>query len=369
MSVVLFLVILAVLVLVHECGHFVVAKLSGMRVLEFGLGFPPNLWKKKIGETEYSFNAIPFGGFVKIYGEDPDGTEEATLGDISSRKFGEFHRAKQVATLAGGVVFNALFAWLLFSATFMAGALVPIASVNSSEYMLSNIRTIVTSVRAGSPAEAARIQSGDSIESMCDETKKCVMSPNDEEVPAFVASSTGKVAIEIRRLTGTTTILVTPTDGIVAGRRAIGIGIQTVGEARLPFLAAFREGALNTWNLARAMVVGVGELISRAVVGGVSMDEVAGPIGIAGAVGDAARFGFSYLLGFAALISLNLAVLNIMPFPALDGGRIAVVLIETVVRRPLKPSVMNIIHSVGFAILMLLMLAITWHDIARLVMG
>jgi len=362
MSIILFIIILAALVFVHELGHFVVAKLFKIRVDEFGLGFPPRLWGKKYGETTYTLNVIPFGGFVKIFGENPD--DASINGPDAARSFVHKNKLAQIAVLVAGVAFNFIFAWILISIGFMSGMPVSVSQFNT--YPLENQRVMITAVSPDSPAFQAGIKVGDAITDVSVGALRPVELTTDS-VRTFIAAHGGEsVAIVINRGTVEETKKVTPITGVVANKAAIGVGLDTVGSADLPFVAAFKEGAILTWRLTVAVAEGLVTFLQHLFTGAGTFSEVTGPIGIAGMVGDAQTLGLVYLLSFTALISINLGVINLIPFPALDGGRVLFVLIEAVTRRRIKPAITNTVNTVGFALLLLLMVAVTYKDIVNL---
>jgi regulator of sigma E protease len=253
MYIIIFIVSLAILILVHEFGHFIVAKLAGIRVDEFALGFPPRLWGRKWQGTLYSLNAIPFGGFVKIFGED---SHEGEIADVD-KKTSFTHKSKwiQAAVLVAGIAMNLLFAWLLIS------------------------------------------------------------------------------------------ILLFKTDG---------------------FLFAFADSARITFLITQETVVGLGSFLWHIVTFHADFSQVSGVVGIASVFSQATATGFSQVVFLVAIISINLAVINLIPFPALDGGRLLFVAIEAVIRRPIPPKVVAWANGIGFALLVLLMLVVTAHDILKL---
>lgn len=365
MSIIVFLVILAALVLVHEFGHFISAKRAGIRVDEFGLGFPPRLWSFKKGETLYSLNLVPFGGFVKIHGENPD--EEALTGPDSARSFVNKPRHIQAIVLAAGVIGNIIFAWLLLSASFMIGIIA--SSDDYAKYVgrITDPRVVVVGTAKGSPAEAAGLKAGDALISI--ESGGRVLKPPFEvpDVQAFInESGEGKVKIFYKRGDRNLAAEIVPKEGIVEGRKVVGISMDKVGTLRLPVHFALYEGAKFTTRMVEGVSVGLAQFIAGAFVGKADLSSVSGPVGIVGLVGDATKLGITYLLTFTALISVNLAVINLIPFPALDGGRLLFVIIEAIIRKRIKPAVMNITNAVGFFILIALMLFITYKDILKL---
>ena len=363
MPIIIFVIILAVLIFVHELGHFLVAKKSGIKVSEFGLGFPPKLWSKKYGETEYTLNAIPFGGFVKIFGENPD--QESISGPEKERSFVNKSRPVQAAVLVAGVAFNLIFAWLLISVGFMSGLPSSVSSGVSGN--LQNVRTVVTAITPKSPAEQAGIRVGDSILSLRSGGDS-LMEVTPESVQNFVTShKSAPLDLKYARAGKEMNAVITPVDTLIAGRFAVGISMDMVGLLKLSPPKAVWEGAKLTVNLFRATAVGLASFIGNAFTLRAHLSDVTGPVGIVSLVGSASELGFIYLLSFTAFISINLAVINLIPFPALDGGRLLFVIIEGVRRKPLNQKVMNTLNSVGFILLLVLMLVVTVQDIFKLI--
>lgn len=363
MSILIFLVILMLLILVHEFGHFIVAKKSGMRVDEFGIGFPPKLFGKKVGETEYSVNALPFGGFVRIFGENPG--EEVGAGD-EARSFTKKSKFLQAAVLVAGVGFNVLFAWVLFSIGFMIG--MPTTLSEETEGQAQNVRLVVTSVLPDSPAGSAGLMAGDEVRSLT-ASGETIENPTLSETLEMIDTEE-EIAVTYDRGDTVGTATVTPVRGLISdapGREAIGVSLGMVGELALAPHVALVEGAQFTYDMLSAVTVGIVSFFANAITFNADFSQVTGPVGIVGLVGSVSELGLIYLLSFTAFISLNLAVINLLPFPALDGGRLLFVIIEAIKGSPIKPVVANALNTVGFALLILLMLVVTYNDIVRLV--
>lgn len=359
----LFFIILLVLVLVHEFGHFIVAKKSGIRVDEFGFGFPPKLFGVKKGETEYTFNALPLGGFVKIYGENPD--EESIAGPESSRSLVNRPKYIQAAVLAAGVFFNFLLAWFLLSAGFVSG-LPTSVGVDLNNANVSSLSLTITGTLAGSPAEMSGLKTGDKIIFISSgvETLKEV---NVQTMEDFIANHGGKeISISYKRGAQANTVSLIPKTGVVEGKAAIGISMDMIGILKLPIHKALWAGLKLTGSLIGDTAASLFNLLKDAVVGHANISSLTGPIGLVGAVGDAEHLGFVYLLSLAALISINLGIINLIPFPALDGGRLFFLLIEWIKGSRINPKVANILNAVGFSLLIILMLVVTYHDVVRL---
>ena len=365
MNILIFFIILLVLVLVHEFGHFFTAKKFGIRVDEFGFGFPPKIFGYKKGETEYSLNLLPLGGFVKIYGENPE-VEQAHYGagPDDDRKFYNKPKYKQAIVLFAGVFANFLLAWFLFSVGFMSGF--PTSVGNSIKgYELSDVNLVVISIEPKSPAELSGLKSGDKILSIQNEND-FTSSVSPETLKSFVINSKGK-EIEIGYVRGgEKEQFVKLVPSLKSGTPMIGISMDQIGVAKLSFFRAFEEGMRLTLNMVKGTALGLYMLITEGIRGQDALSSITGPVGMVGIVGDAYELGFVYLLSFAALISVNLAVINLLPFPALDGGRLLFLLIEKIKGSRINSKFTNIANMVGFGIFILLMLVVTYRDVVKL---
>ncbi|MFZ2072270.1 MAG: RIP metalloprotease RseP [Minisyncoccia bacterium] len=377
MNILIFLVILLVLVLVHEAGHFFTAKSFGIRVDEFGFGFPPKIASFKKGETEYSINALPFGGFVKIFGESIDETDLVEVGFMDkeatpekvdlSRSLVHKSKWKQALVMFAGIFANFLLAWLLFSFGFMSGLPTSVGSAPKA-YELKDVNLVVVSVLQKSPAEISGLKAGDKIVSI-KSNNDIVSEINPDTLKSFILSHSEK-EIEFGYLRGKDKNLnytkVIPKQGIADEKPAIGISMDQVGIAKLSLFPALWEGMKLNLSATKSTAVGLYTLIAEGIQGKGSFSSVSGPVGMVGIVGDAYKFGWAYLLSFAALISINLAIINLIPFPALDGGRLFFLLIEKVKGSRINSKVANIANLIGFAFLIILMLVVTYHDIIKL---
>ena len=363
MSILIFLGVLFVLVLVHELGHFVVAKLTGMRVDEFGIGFPPKLFGIKKGETLYSINALPIGGFVKIYGEDSVGVEG---GDAGNRSFTSKSKWAQSAVLLAGVSMNILFAWLLVTIAFSIGVK---SSVDEADASPSASLTI-TSVLKGSPAEEAKLGAGVVIKDVnASGEKLTTLTPS--AFSAFVEShASTPITIAYVEQGELRVTQVSPKANIIEGKPeklAIGVALTQIDTVKRSIPDSMKAAAAYTVTGLKDITVGISALLYDAIRLKADFSQVAGPVGIVGLVGEASAFGITALLMFTAFISLNLAIINVLPFPALDGGRFLFVIIEALKGSPITPRFVGTVNAIGFFILIALMVVVTWNDIARLI--
>jgi len=383
-TIIIFVLVLSVLVFVHELGHFYTAKRFGVRSEEFGLGFPPRVfgwYKNKAGQwrhffgkrsveslendpddsvrpgdnqTVYSINLLPVGGFVKIKGENGEGKDDPD-------SFGYQKIWKRVVILSAGVTMNVILAWLLLSAGYMIG-LPQATETAGSKAILSESQLNVVEVSSQSPADLAGLQPGDVIISVAGTPVTSEIVLQDE----IAAQSGMETELLIKRDDQEMLLTVTPKQLSEGDKATIGISFFASGLVRYPILNSFWEGAKMTGWLVAEIFRAFGNLFKQIFSGQNVSGEFAGPVGIATITGQAAQLGFAYLLQFAALLSLNLAVLNILPFPALDGGRIMFLLIEKIKGSPVKKEVEAIIHNTGFLLLIGLVVFITYKDIVKL---
>jgi regulator of sigma E protease len=364
MSIIIFLIILGVLIFVHELGHFSIAKWAKIRVDEFAVGFPPKIFAFTKNGTRYALNLIPFGGYVKIFGENPD---EESLNPDAKNSFVNKNRWIQAAVLIAGVFFNFIFAWMLISASYMMNTEVAVNEENIAN--VSNIETMIVNVMPESPAEKSGLEVGDKIISLKQDNNQILTSNelNVEALQNFIAdNSQREIEFTVQRFDEVKKIQVTPVDGIAVDKKAVGIQMSDIGEIKIGFFASIAQGFETSVILLERVTVGLYEFLSAAILGKADFDQVSGPVGLVGHVGEAAKFGFTNLLTFTALISLNLAVINLIPFPALDGGRLLFVAIEGITRRRINVKFVNILNVVGFALLMLLMISVTVSDVVKL---
>lgn len=346
---IIFIIVLGVLVLVHEFGHFITAKKAGMKVEEFGFGFPPRIFGIKKGETIYSINWIPFGGFVKILGE---GGEDAS----NPRSFASQKAGTRAKVIVAGVVMNLILAYVLLTVGNIMGLRTAIAE-NDLDPAIRDRKIQIVQVVPNTPAAEAKLETLDEILNFNSVT----------EFQKYINDHRGqKITVQVKRGGEILEKSVIPRTNPPAGEGALGISLAATGVIKYPWYKAIYEGGKQTWFLIANTVYGYGHIIGKVFTTGSPGAELSGPIGIAKFTGQAARIGFAYLLQLMALISVNLAILNIIPFPALDGGRLLFIGIEKVKGSPLSRRVENLVNSIGFALLILLMIYVTTKDITRL---
>ncbi|MDP1833711.1 MAG: RIP metalloprotease RseP [Candidatus Moranbacteria bacterium] len=371
-TIILFIAILGVLIFVHELGHFVTARRNGVKADEFGFGFPPRMagfvrdeatgkfkfvWGNKDIEskhTVYSINWIPLGGFVKIKGEDGSGVAEPD-------SFAAKKAWPRIKILAAGVVMNLVFAWFAISLSLMIGAPEAIDYNAGTDVPGSKIQ--ISQIMPGSPAERAGLKIGDEIVRSSDGH---VIFGNISDFQNFNKDNRNKeVAFNIKR--GDETILIKAVPEEKDGQGVIGVSLVQTVVVKYPVYQAVWKGAIAVYDLTILILVSLGVILAGIFTGhGVGAD-VSGPIGIAILTKQVAALGFVHILQFAAMLSINLAIINALPIPALDGGRILFILIEKIKGSPISQKAEQSMHTVGFMLLILLMIAVTLRDVFKFI--
>lgn len=351
-TVLVFLGLLLVLVLVHELGHFIVARIHGMRVEEFGFGFPPRIGGVKRGDTLYSLNWVPLGGFVRIKGENGD--------TVESDSFAGQKPWRRATVLLAGVGMNVLLAWVLFSVLLGVGVPMDVEGGVAKGAIIGKEELTIVGLFVGGPAAEAGIATGDVLLTVNGSAASGV-----EELRS-IASRGGSVAFEVRRDGDVRTFTVVPKALEEGGKLLTGIQIARIATVRLPLIRAIIEGSRQVWHATGDIFTAFGRVFSGLFSTGHLTEDLAGPVGIAVITGQVARQGWMQILQFAAFLSLNLAILNIIPFPALDGGRLFFVVVEKLRGRPHRARTESLVHQIGFIALLIFVVLVTYRDIVRL---
>lgn len=359
MFVVIFVLILILLILVHEFGHFIAAKAFGIKVEEFGIGFPPRIAGVKRGETLYSINALPLGGFVKIFGEEGQGMD-------NKRSYAARPAWQRATVLLAGVFFNALFAFFLFWIGFTIGF--PSAVDDTSTSLTIRDQHIqILEVAKQSPASQSDIRRGDVIQSVSVNGENPLAVKTVKDLQTFTIIHKGQI-VQLRVERGKELLIkeVISRANPPQGQGPLGIALAQVGLVSFPWYEAAQKAFIATYRNALYVVLGLWMLGKSLFGEGTLIGQVSGPVGIASMTGEFYNLGIHYLLSFIALISINLAVLNVLPIPALDGGRLFFILIEKLKGSPLRQELENKANAIGFALLVVLILIVTVKDILQL---
>lgn len=370
LTILIFVLVLGLLIFVHELGHFLTARRNGIMAHEFGFGFPPRIvgvvkddttgrYRVVLGNqhvdgahTVYSLNWIPLGGFVRIKGEDQSHADEpdSFAGKSAWIRF---------KVLAAGVGMNFLLAWVLFSIVLTLGFPQALDPKEAKQYPVTSVQ--ISRVAKGSPAETMGLLPGDILLFIAEKPVT-----NLSMVSETISSKRGEqVAFVVERGTAHLSLSGTPRLEAPAGQGALGIEFSETAVVAYPWYAAIWQGLLRTFNLTVAILVVLGTLIAGIFTGFSGSLDVAGPIGIVLVTKQMSELGFVYLLQFAAVLSINLGIINALPIPALDGGRMLFVLIEKLRGRAVSRETEGKVHQIGFVILLMLMVAITIHDLLQ----
>jgi len=370
LTIVVFILVLSVLVLAHEFGHFWAARNRGLKPVEFGLGLPSRVWciykstdgtwKKVWGKREitdaadtiYSINWMLFGGFVNLL-EDEDMGDDPT--HFANKKIWE-----RAMILLAGVTMNVALAMVLYSIGFAFGLPQSLDGVDPKA-IVTDHQIIIDQVLKESAASVADLRPNDIVVSINNTEFK-----STEDLILFVDQNTNKeLSYKIKRNNEILDKKITPKKLVETGKGGVGIGITDVGVVRYPWYLAIWKGISFTILLLIKMILAFFFVIKSLVMGQGAGTEVGGPVMIAKYVGQAARMGFGYLVNLTALLSVNLAIINALPFPALDGGRVLFLIIEKIKGGPVKRELENAVNTVGMVLLLLLMAVVTLKDVLK----
>lgn len=356
---------------VHEAGHFIFAKIFKMRVDEFAFGFPPSLFKKKIGQTTYSFNMIPLGGYVKIFGE--NGLEEEEIKNLHEhdrqKLFGNKPYWQRIIVLSGGVFFNILAAIVFFTVAYMIGSNIYLDQTDIAANRNATREMVLVDMDPKSPLLGTGIEVDDKIQALQADNVTLTGADLDSFSAAqFIQDhNNSNIQIFYKDKSGyTKNLFVTPKAGIIDGKKILGAKFADTTYKKYSFPKAVYSAVNITITQLGFIFYSLYDLVNNMIFKHAKLeDNISGPIGLAVMTSKVSTQGIDQLFIFAGMLSLSLAAFNILPIPALDGGRIAFVLAEIVARKKVKASTEQIFHGVGFLALLCLMVFVTYFDIVK----
>jgi regulator of sigma E protease len=348
----IFILMLAILILGHETGHFLMAKKMGIKVEEFGIGFPPRLFSFKKNETTYSINLLPLGGFVKLLGE--NGQSQQDSESFASKKI--YQRA---IVLVAGVLMNLILAWFFASTNLMIGA------PQSADADSADVPVQVIEIIKNSPAEKINIELGDKILSASFDNESVKIN-NPKDLTNFVLQHQGQtISLEVQKGSSIINKEVKLPENSTTQNGILGVGLAKIELYRYPWYIALWKGLVATLQTALFFTEEILKIIYSALTGHNISDYLSGPLGIARITFQAVKMGLGYVLQLAFLLSINLAVLNILPIPALDGGRLLFLAIEKIKGSPINSKIEQRANMAGFIALIVLMILVTIKDIIK----
>ena len=367
MAILVFIIILSILVILHELGHFLMAKRAGIGIEEFGIGLPPRIWGKKVGETIYSVNWLPFGGFVRLVGEDPEDKKREQKNSFYIKSI-----SQRMLVVIAGVVANFVLAVVIFYIVVAAlgyKVSLPLLVDHKFKFVNQTKQVLIADVSVDSPAASAGIQVGDSIISAkgqeitsIEKLQTVIRSSENEQIPLVLENPINNQTREVMAIPKYSANQQAPILGV-------GLGELVVLNYRTLPQKVF-SGFIHSYNTLDYSVRVFAEIIGYSIrtrdITPVS-EGVAGPVGIAAITSQAVSLGWLSVMQLVGLLSLNLAVLNILPVPALDGGRFAFIIVEAITKRRVYPAVEKWAHTIGFVLLIALILLVTYNDILKLV--
>lgn len=361
-TIITFIIILGLLVFVHEFGHFIVAKKLGVKVEEFAFGFPPRLWSIKKGDTTYAINAIPLGGYVKMLGEEGDETMTSkgnvTTGATSNPKsFSQKPVWARIAIVVAGVIMNFILAIVLMTIGFSLG-MTPLVSDPANMAGSKESKVMITFVQPGSPAAWAGLEANNILNGFV----------STSDLQKFTKDNLGKeVNFSVQKNSKTENITVKLSENTES---PLGVGIVSMTKVKQPVWQAFLTSVTETGLAIGALFSFLADIIKSVFTtgnAGVAAEGVVGPVGLFNFTAQAIKVGWIYVLQLVILLSINLGIINILPFPALDGGKVLFLALEGLFKKKVvRQEIENIIHLVGFALLILLFIAITFKDVKNI---
>ncbi|TSC92520.1 MAG: regulator of sigma E protease [Candidatus Berkelbacteria bacterium Licking1014_7] len=354
-TIIVFILILGLLIFTHEVGHFWVARLVGIKVEEFAFGFPPRLWSRVKNGTRYAINLLPLGGYVKLLGEERESKNPASY---SQKKPGQ-----RLLVAVAGVFMNLVLTWILLAMGFLVGMTPLVSDIENMGGTQEKIM-VISVLEAGGAAERQGVKPLSQIV-RAKFLGQTLIFQSVGEVTDFTRSHKGQaIELELKNLsTGEVYIKNIELDD---DDTPLGAGITATGKVKMGFLDAVKWASIELYKVLVALVVFIGSFFKMLFTEGKVAGEGVGPVGLFVITSQAVKLGFAFVLQLTALISINLAIINILPFPALDGGRALFILLEAGLgRKIVKEQVENIIHSIGFILLLALIVLITYRDIVR----
>ncbi|MDO8471555.1 MAG: site-2 protease family protein [bacterium] len=350
LNIIVFLLVLGVLVFVHELGHFMAAKALGIGVQEFGIGFPPRLFSKTRRGTVYSLNWLPFGGFVKLKGM-----------DTVSNDHDSYQQArvwKRLLTVAAGVIMNVVLAFVILFVAYLIGfspATQPLETYKGAKILHQEV--VILGIQTNSAAAAVGLQPGDIIKSGNQQPLLTLAA-----FQQFTQAQAGQqIDLTVKRGSAELTLQPTLPSGSTA---PLGVSIASNSVVRLPFLGALKGAWLETWGILKAISLMLVDLVKEVFTQHQVPAEVVGPVGIYRATAAAVSVGWSALVSLVVILSLNLALVNVLPIPALDGGYILFLLAELIFRKKIiKEKIEGALVTLGFILLITLLILMTWRDL------
>ncbi len=367
---IIFILILGVLIFVHELGHYLIAIRNGIKAEEFGFGFPPRIvgavkndktkkyeiiWgnkEVKSKNTIFSFNWIPLGGFVNIKGENGSAEKEADSFVSKSAWI-------RIKVLAAGVTMNLILAWFLLAIVFAQGA----PEAISDDQKAKDAKVQISQVVDNTPAKKMGLAIGDQVLKTCGIQEECRYITKVDELKSYIDSHKGKeILLTIKRGNEILELRGVPRTEFPSDQGALGVGLARTALVDYPWYESIGRGLVAVFNITILIITTLFSLLAQFLSGTKPAMDVAGPIGIAIMTKQVSALGFTYVLQFAAMLSINLAIINILPFPALDGGRIFFILIEKLKGSPVNQKFENMANSIGMLLLLSLMVIVTFHD-------
>ncbi|MBU0546623.1 MAG: site-2 protease family protein [Patescibacteria group bacterium] len=349
-SILIIFLTLVILAVVHEFGHFIVAKKFGTRVEEFGIGYPPRIFAKKIGDVVYSLNLLPFGAFVKVKGEEGEmDIEEAD--NMSSKTIGQ-----RALIILGGVISFWIFGIILLSVIFALGAPIGV----SDDTLADNAKVQIVAVEKNSPAEIAGIKVGDIIYQIKSFNSELNNIDKVKEVQDFININLGQEIIVVAKR-GSETVDMNLVPRLIApqGQGATGIGLTRIIVKKYSLIGSILEGFKTCLDLTSQILVGLFNAVKGIFYHQPTGVELIGPVGIGLLMSQAINSGFIYYLQFVAVISIHLAIMNLLPIPAVDGGRLLFLTIEKIKKSPINPKIEQKINASFFILIIIIMFFVT----------